>query len=436
MLVARIVFVLIASGCGPENQAPVLAAVPDTTVEVGNVFEVQLEATDLDGDTLTFELSEAPSGARLTNQRLDWTPREEHQGANLFQVSVRDDGDPALRDVVSFVVTVVPPPNRPPVAGGVDVQQVVVGTELTLALNAEDPDGDELTWTSTGLPAEALLTPGGDFSWTPLTGDVGEIHIDFTVTDDGEPPLSDDLTVSVVVSAIGAFDLGARAVYASDPSTPIPEGACADLIDPTPMIAGDDALLLASTTVGSDGAVVFDNVKVRPPLGLHLQLYDCAGAPEEAIGLPTTNVILPNVYADAPPVPAIELYGIGAAFLDELIRSASLVGYDGDLTAGHFILGFTLSTADPVIPMGGITVECPHCPDGATYYVDADDSDGLFSAGGIPNAATVSGIGMSLVVGATIAQYTATDPSGTWSFAPIIVAPVADEATVVSFIAK
>ena len=56
---------------------------------------------------------------------------------------------------------------------------VTAGQLLSFTINASDPDGGTLTFTPTGLPTGATLTPGANgiatFSWTP-TAASGQRH--------------------------------------------------------------------------------------------------------------------------------------------------------------------------------------------------------------------------------------------------------------------
>ena len=49
------------------NTAPELSAIGNQTVEEGQLLEFTVSATDTEGDNLTFTLSNAPTGASLTD---------------------------------------------------------------------------------------------------------------------------------------------------------------------------------------------------------------------------------------------------------------------------------------------------------------------------------------------------------------------------------
>jgi len=56
-----------------------------------------------------------------------------------------------------------------------------VGRLVQFQLQASDADGDSLTFTASGLPAGATLSPAGSFSWTP--GAPESASATFTATD-------------------------------------------------------------------------------------------------------------------------------------------------------------------------------------------------------------------------------------------------------------
>lgn len=86
---------------------------------------------------------------------------------------------------------------------------VSAGDTLVLTVTATDPDsGDTVYLDVVGLPANATFsqTPGnpaeGFLEWTPDMADLGMWTVAFTALDDGDPPLSSDLVVTITVTAV------------------------------------------------------------------------------------------------------------------------------------------------------------------------------------------------------------------------------------------
>jgi len=90
---------------------------------------------------------------------------------------------------------------EPPDIDGLSDQVAVVGQQLVLELQGTDPDGDDLDYgVSSDLDLESRATisktPSGNgvFRWTPLAADVGLHSFDFKVTDG-----SNDTTVTIQI---------------------------------------------------------------------------------------------------------------------------------------------------------------------------------------------------------------------------------------------
>ncbi|WP_229214185.1 CBM96 family carbohydrate-binding protein [Dyadobacter flavalbus] len=89
------------------NTAPVLAAIGNKTVTVGQALSFTAIATDADaGQSKTFSLVNAPGGAAInaTTGVFSWTPAS--AGTYTFAVKVTDNGSPALSDDETITVTV------------------------------------------------------------------------------------------------------------------------------------------------------------------------------------------------------------------------------------------------------------------------------------------------------------------------------------------
>ncbi|HNG34125.1 MAG TPA: Ig-like domain-containing protein [Blastocatellia bacterium] len=143
------------------NRPPVLRAVDAKLVDEGKNLSFTLLAEDPDaGQSLTFSSDNLPENAGLNpNGQFNWTPGFAQAGSYSLNVTVTDNGSPRRGDngVVRITVNNV---NRPPVASG----QNVVGdedTQLEIALDAADPDGDPLRFTILSQPASGVLLGDG-----------------------------------------------------------------------------------------------------------------------------------------------------------------------------------------------------------------------------------------------------------------------------------
>ena len=90
--------------------------------------------------------------------------------------------------------------NQTPILDTIEDKVVNEGELLEFTVTADDPDGDNLTYSVTNIPTGATFNPGTQiFSWEPDLGQAGDYTVVFTVTDDGDPPLNDSDVVTITV---------------------------------------------------------------------------------------------------------------------------------------------------------------------------------------------------------------------------------------------
>jgi len=80
------------TGCFLFNSAPVIESDPVTTAKEGALYTYAVEATDPNGDTLTYSLTVNPAGMNInsTTGVISWTPTEEQIGENEVEIEVAD----------------------------------------------------------------------------------------------------------------------------------------------------------------------------------------------------------------------------------------------------------------------------------------------------------------------------------------------------------
>ncbi|MCP4371133.1 MAG: hypothetical protein GY797_23915, partial [Deltaproteobacteria bacterium] len=101
-------------------------------------------------------------------------------------------------------ITIPVLPNNAPVLGAIGNKTVLEGELLEFTVTAADPDGDDLTYAVNNLPEGAVFDPVTQvFSWTPNYAQTGTYpDVVFTVTDDGDPSLSDSETIVITVDNV------------------------------------------------------------------------------------------------------------------------------------------------------------------------------------------------------------------------------------------
>jgi len=127
------------------NDAPVLSAIEDQSIDEDTSLVLTLSANDVDGDALTYSASVDGNGdVSVVDNQLTITPDEDYNGSIEVDVSVSDG---QYIDTDSFVLT-VNPVNDAPVLSDIQDQSIDEDTILSLTLSADDIDGDALTYSA------------------------------------------------------------------------------------------------------------------------------------------------------------------------------------------------------------------------------------------------------------------------------------------------
>lgn len=92
----------------PPNNAPTISGVPATTIEVGQTYTFAPQASDADGDTLSWSVKGKPAGALfdVVTGVLSWTPTAAGKWSNI--VITVTDSKGASASLPPFSITVKP----------------------------------------------------------------------------------------------------------------------------------------------------------------------------------------------------------------------------------------------------------------------------------------------------------------------------------------
>lgn len=134
---------------GTVNLAPVARSASLTTV-VGQGVPVTLEATDADGDTLTYSVLQLPAHGTLsgTAPHVIYTPQAGHEGPDTFTFQAHD-GTTASPPATVTLTTVAQVPHAPavPVLRSPADSAIVSSGEVTFTWDASlDPEGDAVSY--------------------------------------------------------------------------------------------------------------------------------------------------------------------------------------------------------------------------------------------------------------------------------------------------
>jgi hypothetical protein len=181
------------------SAAPVIASVPILAATVGTVYSYDVNATDANGDTLTYSLDTAPVGMDIhaATGLITWTPTAGQVGAN--QVTVRVADPKSLFATQSFTITVALTAAAP-VITSTPILTGRVGRAYRYDVNATDANGDTLTYSLVApIPAGMTINSStGLIRWTPTVR--GTFGVTVRATDPGGKFATQSFSVTVARS--------------------------------------------------------------------------------------------------------------------------------------------------------------------------------------------------------------------------------------------
>jgi hypothetical protein len=167
------------------NRAPTISGTPKTSIGIGEQYEFNPIASDLDGDTLTFSVSGNPAWLKsdLATGRLFGAPGNSDTGVHEGIVVTVSDGLASSR-IGPFSITVAGSDSAPRISGS-PATSATVGAYYQFKPTATHPNGGPMRFSIENKPTWAnfdVLT--GILNGTPRMSDVGAYqNIRISVTD-------------------------------------------------------------------------------------------------------------------------------------------------------------------------------------------------------------------------------------------------------------
>jgi hypothetical protein len=190
------------------NHSPVLNSIGNKTSSVGQPLSFTVTATDADQDTLTYSVTNLPSGANFNTSTgvFNWTPDNANVYSNVT-FGVTDGKSTPVTETINITINAV---NHPPVLGPIGNKTGSVGQPLSFTITASDADHDTLTYSASNLPGGVSFnTSTGVFNWTPDSASVYS-NVSFGITDGKSAPVTETITITInavnhppVLSSIG-----------------------------------------------------------------------------------------------------------------------------------------------------------------------------------------------------------------------------------------
>ncbi|MGR3278198.1 putative Ig domain-containing protein [Acaryochloris marina NIES-2412] len=155
------------------NQAPTFTSSPRERIRLGNTYFYQVNATDADGDPLSYSLSTAPTGMALQDNILVWTPTADQMGEHQIVLSV-DDGQGGVAEQTYTLMVGNQLSNAAPEITSTPNLVTNIEREYQYNLTGTDPDGDLVQWRLVNGPEGVVVDPtSGSLRWQPTVDQLG-----------------------------------------------------------------------------------------------------------------------------------------------------------------------------------------------------------------------------------------------------------------------
>ncbi len=177
------------------NDAPVALNGTHTTSE-DTPLAVTLQATDFEGDALTYSVVGNPGQGVLTGTppNLTYHPNSDFHGSDLFLFKANDGTADSNVATISLTIQSI---NDAPIAQNVNVS-TDEDTSVAFLLNGTDPDGDPLTYNVLAGPSNGTLSgTGSNLTYTPNPNFNGSDSITYHTHDGTVNSNSALVTISV-----------------------------------------------------------------------------------------------------------------------------------------------------------------------------------------------------------------------------------------------
>ena len=168
---------LLGVNSATPNQSPVITSNPRTTSRTGDTYFYQIQASDPDGDLLSYSLPTAPTGMMVSTVGLmTWETTAAQSGAHNITLRV-SDGQLFTEQSFTLNLTYRAGNNTPLI---ISAPNTVTNLEQTYTYNlkGQDADGDRLFWSLDQAPDGMVIDiQTGALRWLPQSNQLGQHSI-------------------------------------------------------------------------------------------------------------------------------------------------------------------------------------------------------------------------------------------------------------------
>jgi hypothetical protein len=170
------------------NRPPEVIDPGDQSSAEGEGISLPIQASDPDGDGLSFEAAGLPVGLEMDpmsgiiSGTLSYTASLSSPYA--ITITVSDDYSPPANTEIGFAWTITDT-NRSPIVANPGNQENVEAESVDLQIQADDPEGDPLSYVASGLPDGLIIDPDTGLIYGRLSSQSAGYHFVQVVVSDG-----------------------------------------------------------------------------------------------------------------------------------------------------------------------------------------------------------------------------------------------------------
>ncbi len=164
------------------NRPPTISGPTNVLDSEGATVSVQVNASDPDLDTITYNAFNLPPGLTISTTTGEITGTLPFTAEGTYNSTINvNDGEFTTAGVLRWTISNT---NRPPTITAPADQTTDEGASVSLPVSAVDPDSDPMTWSALDLPSGlSISTTTGEITGTPDFASAGTYTVTVTASD-------------------------------------------------------------------------------------------------------------------------------------------------------------------------------------------------------------------------------------------------------------